>query len=118
MTFCEKMKYAIPALLLGIVLGVGGAMLALPSLEKSRELRIVEGAIDAFSLPALPTESRITYAYHNDQFVLEWYGFEIQTTPEQAAKWKTETDRLNSKKIDCKLRNSHCIVVRLFESHK
>ena len=98
----------------------------LPFLEQARERCIVQKVIEEFGLPQLPADSTITYAYHNDQFVLEWYGFEIQTTSEQAEKWKTETDDLNLRKklgngfidFDCKLRNSYYVEVRLFESHK
>ena len=120
------MKRAIPTLLIGTILGIAGTMLALPALERSRERRIVQEAIANFGLPAVPPEARVTYAYHNDQFLLEWYGFEIQTTSEQAKRWKAEADELNSKKqlgagsveFDCELRNSYNIEVRLFESHK
>jgi hypothetical protein len=120
------MKRAFPALLIGILLGIGGTWLALPALERARERRIVREAIADFGMPSLPVDASVTYAYHNDQFVLEWYGFEFQTTSEQATKWKREADALNSKNklgdghidFDCKLRNGYYVEVRLFESHK
>lgn len=120
------MKRVIPTLLIGILLGVAGAWFALPALERSRERGIVRDAIEDFGLPSLPLDANVTYAYHNDQFVLEWYGFEFRATLDQATKWKEEADTLNSMKklgdghinFDCVLRNGCNVEVRIFESHK
>lgn len=120
------MKRAIPTLLIGILLGISGTWFALSALERAHERRIVREVIEDFDMPSLPLNSSVTYAYHNDQIVLEWYGFEFQSTPEQATKWKEEADRLNSMKklgdghidFDCVLRNGYYVEVRLFESHK
>ena len=120
------MKRAIPALSIGILLGIVGSWLALPGWERARERSTVREVVEDFGLPSLPTDASVTYAYHNDQFVLEWYGFEFRTTPEQAKQWKEDAEaKYLSKKLgdghvdfDCDLRNGYYVEVRLFESHK
>jgi hypothetical protein len=120
------MKRTILALIFGILLGVVGTWLSLPSLERARERSMVRETIGDSGLPSLPPDASVTYAYHNDQFVLEWYGFEFRTTPEQAKQWKEDADTLYSNKklgdghveFDCVLRNDYYVEVRLFESHK
>jgi hypothetical protein len=120
------MKRTIQIFLIGILLGIVGTWFALPTLERARERKLVRGAVEDFGLPLLPPDARVTYAYHNDQFVLEWYGFEFETTHEKAKKWKEDADALNSKEelgdghvdFDCVLRNGSNVEVRLFESNK
>lgn len=120
------MKRAIPSLIFGILLGVIGSWLALPAIERAHERSIVREAVEDFGLPSIPTDAAVTYAYHNDQFVLEWYALEFQTTPEQAKQWKEDADTLDLRKklgdghvdFDCVLRNGYYVEVRLYESHK
>jgi hypothetical protein len=122
----QKMKRTILALLIGILLGFVGTWLALPKLERARERSIVRQAVTDFDLPSLPSDATVTYAYHNDQFVLEWYGFEFRTTADQAKQWKVDADTRDSEQklgdghvdFDCVLRNGYYVEVRLFESHK
>jgi hypothetical protein len=120
------MKRSITILVIGIILGVLVAWFVRPVLERAEERKIVRQAIEEFGLPSLPLNSTVTYAYHNDQIVLEWYSFEFQTTREQASKWKKEADELNQKKmlgdghIDfvCVLRNGDHVEVRLYGAYK
>jgi hypothetical protein len=120
------MKRTIPTLLIGILLGFIGTWLALPALERARERSIVRQAVADFGLPSLPPDATVTYAYHNDQLVLEWYGFEFRTTPDHARQWKEIADTRDSQQklgdghvdFDCVLRNGYSVEVRLFESHK
>lgn len=120
------MKRSITILVIGIILGVSFAWFAQPAFERAREREIVSQVIEEFGLPSLPLNSTVTYSYHNDQIVLEWYSFEFQTTREQASKWKKEADELNQKKMlgdgrldfVCVLRNGYYVEVRLHESYK
>jgi len=131
------MKRATLPLIIGIFLGVVGTMLALPALERFRERRIVKSLIDDFGLPELPPEAKVRYAYSRSHpFTREWYGFEFQTTREQAQLWKDEADKLDPKKMrwkgygadvdfDCTLRSEnylppdgHCIEVQMSMSTK
>jgi hypothetical protein len=120
------MNRTIPILVIGIILGVLVAWFLQPVLERAKERKIVRQAIEKFGLPSLPSDATVTYAYHNNQIVLEWYSFEFQTTNEQASKWKNEADELNQRKmlgdgrIDfvCMLRNSDHVEVRLYGAYK
>lgn len=120
------MKRSITILVIGIILGVLVAWFVQPVLERAHERKIVGQAIEEFGLPALPSDATVTYAYHNDQIVLEWFSFEFQTKREQASKWKKEADELNQKKMlanglvdfACVLRNGDHVEVRLYGAYK
>jgi hypothetical protein len=120
------MKRSITILVIGIILGVSLAWFVQPVLKRAKERNIVRQAIEEFGLPSLPLNSTVTYAYHNDQIVLEWYSFEFQTTSEQASKWKKEADELHQKKMlgdghldfVCVLRNGYYVEVRVHGAYK
>lgn len=115
------MKRIVPTLLVGILIGFGGAILSLPTLEKWRKKKIVHEAIHDFSLPTLPPGTEVIYAYHKDEFVIEWYGFEIRMAPEEAIEWEAKIRNEPPKKViefDCRMKGNGAVEVRLTESHK
>lgn len=120
------MKQKIVLLALGFLIGVGGTFLVSPAIERARESRIVEEAVRKYGLPQLPNGSIVKYAYHKDEFLMEWYGFEIQTTSAQAKIWIAGADerpgdgksRTHPAEVKCTRRDDTNIEVRIFESHK
>lgn len=120
------MKLKIVLIALGLLIGVGVTFLASPIIERARERRIVNETISEYGLPRLPEEATVQYAYHRDEFLMEWYGFEFQTTSAQAKIWIAKADeRISDGKTrnypaDVKYirRDGSNIEVRIFESHK
>ena len=83
------MKLKIVLIALGLLIGVGVTFLSSPAIERARERLIVKEAIREYGLSRLPEEATVQYAYHQDEFLMEWYGFEFQTTSARAKIWIT-----------------------------
>jgi len=81
------------SLFIGMIVGCVISLFFVSLTEQYQKKIIIEAAIQNYGLPALP-EVEITYAYHNNFFGADWYGFKALAPNQNAAEWRAQVDKL------------------------
>lgn len=81
----------------GVLFGIVLSSIFVFFFKPYKKEEIINDAMQNYGLPPIDISS-VTYAYHNNVFGADWYGFKAAAKNSDAAEWRKEVEKLYNQK--------------------